>query len=368
MKNAFIAWTPLHIINIMNTVQAFYEDQWNDLYVYDEFAGAHDIYKNLKKQTFFKHVYLVPYKETGNTLEKGLSMIINRQNMINHETVYDNIFIQGGNYFSKILYGEVKKKNPSLRLHYIEDGIGAYIDSSVILLDTLPKKAVKMLNRYSMYHAEVENYYVYEPNLIKTKNNENYLQLPKLTADNPVLPAVRRAFALENEEGAALKKQILYFDQPFLADGASINEMELVEVLRSMDSDMEMVIKFHPRSPKDKYGAVHALETSLPWELFLLTHEMEDVVLLSVTTTSSFTPYLMFDRKMPVIMLADYYLKKVKKEQGNQPTITMLENVVNFSHAFKEQTGAEIHMPESLDELQTLLKVGEKVRKNHVFN
>lgn len=34
MKTAFIAWTPLHLINILNVYQNFYRESKGDLFIY----------------------------------------------------------------------------------------------------------------------------------------------------------------------------------------------------------------------------------------------------------------------------------------------------------------------------------------------
>lgn len=356
--NAFIAWTPLHVINIINTVVNFFPQKQNDFYLYNEFDHADEIYQAVKQQNIFDNVYLVSYDQMGNLLEKGFSMLCNKQKFVRHNAIYTDIFIQGGNYFSKILYGETKKLNEHVKLHYIEDGLGAYVGSPIIRLDTPGKKMVKALNRHSMYHADIDSFFVYEPTLLETKAGINYKKLPKLTTENPALNAIKKVFSMGSEPASGLTGKVLYFDQPFLADGFTIDEMETMAILEKLVPADRLVTKLHPRSRQDKYGEKSILGTNLPWELFCLNNSLEDVFLISVATTASFTPYLMFGKKLPVILMAQYYLAKNKNEAGNQKTIALLENVIRFAALFAEKTGMTVHMPKTVDELGALVGVG----------
>lgn len=354
--NAFIAWTPLHVINIINTAVNYFPNQQNDLFIYDEFNGADEIYQQLLKMEVFNNVYKISHKETGNTLTKAFNMLINNQSLVSLDTTYDNLFIQGGNYFSKILYGETKKKNKKVKLHYIEDGLGAYTGSPIIRIDTPAKKLVKFLNRHSMYRADIDSYYVYEPNLVAEKFDAPYVKLPKLTHKNNARNLVQTAFILDDVSDRQLIGKTLFFDQPFVQDGFSIDEMAFINEVENMKPEEAITIKLHPRSTLDKYGNFDIIDTNLPWELYCLKLEMKNVNLLSIATTAAFTPYLMFGLEMPVIILASYYLKKLRVEKGNEQTMKMLENLVVFSHNYQKNVGAMIHMPETLDELAKLLR------------
>lgn len=363
LVNAFIAWTPLHVINVLNTVVNYFPNEKNDLYLYDEFSGAEKLYPLLQQTHLFHHVSLIPHDEIGGTVEKMSSLLFNRQKFVSTDA-YDHIFIQGENYFAKLLYGQSRKKNPEVKLHYIEDGLGAYVGSPVIRNDNRGNRLVKQLNRHSIFHAAIESFYVYEPNLVTVKEKGDYFPLPKLTDDNPALSIVKQVFSLKTSV-SMIHDCVIYFDQPFLADGFSIDEGALMQELQVMIPDEKLIVKYHPRSPQDKYGPVHKLETNLPWELYCLNQTMENVSFLSVATTASFTPYMMFGIDLPVIMLAEYYLEWNRKNNGNQRTITMLENILSFSNVFKEQTGATIHMPKSMTELAQVLS--EKKRGEESF-
>lgn len=350
--NAFIAWTPLHVINIINTAENYFSEDVNDIYIYDEFDSAKGIYEKLLQTPLFENVYYISHRDTGNLLEMGLSLLLNHQKFIDEHEIYTDIFIQGGNYFSKILYGETKKRNSHLRLHYIEDGIGAYIDSPVILQDTFAKKMIKVLNKYSMYNTSIEKYFVYEPDLVKNKKNLNYLTLPKLNKKNTALEIVKKIFSLE-KQSEKLENKILFFDQPLFSDGFKINEINFVERLNFPELDCRLIVKLHPRSPKDKFKNIEVLQTSLPWELYCLTKDFNNVLLITIISTTAFTPYLMFGNDLPVVSLALYFYNKLKNEQklDNEETIKMLKNVIEFIERFERNSNGKVYSPITDQEL-----------------
>lgn len=327
----------------------------NDCYIYDEFDGAQEVYLALQEAALFENVYLVPHKKIGKSYQKIFSLLRNSQTLVAHDTVYQDIFIQGENYFAKLLYGESMTKNPSVSLHYIEDGLGAYVGSPIIRQDNRGNQLIKTLNPNSIFHAKIKSFYVYEPDLVVAKEEGMYHRLPKLTEDNQALKFIKKVFSFNRLETPELNHKVLFFDQPFLADGFTIDEVDLMKKIESIVPEGDLIVKYHPRSPKNKYNSVQELKTKLPWELYCILGNLSNVLLLSVATTASFTPYLMFGMDLPVIMLADLYLQLNKKENGNERTLLMLENVLSFSKKFSDQTGAVILMPRSMEELTQLL-------------
>lgn len=353
--NAFIAWTPLHIINILNTVINYYPDSDNSLFIYDEFDGAHEIFEKLNRSQIFGNIYLIDHQQTGNTIEKIGSLLFNKQKFIFQDKPFDHIFIQGENYFAKLLYGEAKKKNKDVHLHYIEDGLGAYVGSPILRIDNKGNRFIRKMNRHSIFRADITSYYVYEPNLILCKMDGNYFQLPKLVDSNPAISIIRNVFDAKDSGSERINSRILFFDQPFLKDGYSIDEFSIVDALKKIVFPETITVKYHPRSPKDKYSGVNVLKTGLPWEIYCLNSQLEDVVLLSIATTASFTPYLMFGIKLPVVMLSAYYLSVLPKNKENERTLMMLKNTVAFTDYYMQQTEVKVYQPLSMAELSELL-------------
>lgn len=352
--NAFIAWTPLHVINIVNAALNASEQVEKHLYLYDEFAGAEDLYHRLQQEAIFERIKLIRHASIGNSLEKLGSLVLNRQKWVELEKPYDRIVVPGENYFAKLLYGQVHQKNPHVQLDYIEDGLGAYDDTPILREDLAVNRLVKRLNRHSMYHADFASAYVYEPDLVMHRHAPVYHKLPRLTEENPALAVVKRLFPADDGD-VDLSGKVLYFDQPFQADGFAIDERELMQELLAVVPKDRLLVKFHPRSPRDKYGDVQTLDTNLPWEVYCLHHPIEDGLFISVATTAAFTPYLMFGIESPVIKLAAVYQERFKDAQINEMTRALLKNTLAFSQQFKEESGARIFLPKTMAELKDFL-------------
>lgn len=111
MRLAFICWTPLHIINILNVINTYYRNEKKDLYVYAEFSGAEVYYQRLKEMHVFEDVFFVKPEKMGNFFQRKFSLVTGKSKMTNILKVsYDQMFIQGENYFSKILFSSMRKK------------------------------------------------------------------------------------------------------------------------------------------------------------------------------------------------------------------------------------------------------------------
>lgn len=352
--NAFIAWTPLHVINIVNAAVNQFAGQQNHLFLYDEFAGAKDLYARLQQEDVFERIELVPHDSLGNAVERMGALLFNSQKWVELEEPYDHMIVPGENFFAKVLYGQVHKRNPKVQLHYIEDGLGAYDETPILREDLRSNRIVKTVNRHSMYRAEFVSCYVYEPDLVMERHAPVYQQLRRLSRQNPALEIVKRLFPAENGD-VDLCGKVLYFDQPFQADGFAIDEKELMEELRALVPEERLLVKFHPRSPRDKYGDVPVLETHLPWEVYCLHHPIEDGLFISVATTAAFTPYLMFGIESPVIKLAALYQERLRDVPVNEMTSTLLRNTVDFVEQYQAKTGAEIFMPQTMEELKQFI-------------
>lgn len=304
----FFAWTPLHIINILNTHKSYFENDKADLFLYDEFYGAKAIYEQLEELKLFENVYLVEHKKIGNSLEQKFNLLVNRNIIFHgHEPLknYTDFYIQGGNPFAKILFGQLKKMNSMIRLHYIEDGIGAYLNTSVFPTAGYKQKIIGGINRWSMYNHPFSSYFVYEPSLCMFESDKTK-KLPMIDHDSSLLEVIKKVFNVS--ETFNLENKIIYLDQPLKNDRFSFDEYSLFNVIRECNQDnREILVKLHPRSKQKKYGEnVSYLETQLPFELLAFTSNMNQSLVVSPLSTASFSSSMMFGFEFKTIVLSKF--------------------------------------------------------------
>lgn len=361
MNIAFVAWTPLHVINIINVQQNFYPNDKADLFIYDEFRGAKDIYLNIKKLSIFENIYFVRNDKKTSKLGKiGDALFNNYKKYLDENLqccVYDEFFIQGDNYFSKLLYAATKKVNKNLSLNYVEDGMGIYINPLVLDKNTKAHKYYSFINRKSIYKDEIQNYYVYEPKLVDQKIN-SVKRIPKINDENPCLSIIKTIFGVEQEFEVDRRIDTIYIEQPFAHENFNINQKDLLgEIEKNVKPSSQVVVKLHPRTPSQEYSeGYEILKTNLPWEIFLLENKIDSIKILTVISTAAFTPYLMFGRNVESIFLSDYLLTRSNELGLNHKTVDVLKKSSELVKRFNQISSASIKTPKTKKELAMLLK------------
>lgn len=351
--NTFVAWTPLHVINIVNTYLTYHSEEEADLFIYNEFNDANRLFERLKQANIFTNVYLVDYTSKGNSIEQKVNLLLNRNIMFKgHEPLkdYQNFFIQGGNHFAKILYGQIKKKNAAVQLHYIEDGIGAYINTSVFPTADYKQKIIARINPTSMYNHEFTTYYLYQPELSFFEQRRTKT-LPAITKGSKAMDVINILFDLPKP--SVLESKIIYLDQPLRLDKFSFDEYSLFESIKQCDvKEKEILVKLHPRSERNKYGEQTSyLETSLPFELFALNTEFRDCVIISPMSTVSFSSSMMFDLNIKTVVLSKILSKEsdTLNERSGKVITDFNLFIDRYKNYCKEDT---ILVPNDLKELK----------------
>lgn len=341
------------MINILNTYLTYHSEEKADLFIYNEFNDAQRLFERIKQVDIFTNVYLVDYTTKGNSIEQKVNLLLNRNIMFKgHEPLrsYKNFFIQGGNHFAKILYGQIKKQNKEVKLNYIEDGIGAYLSTSIFPTSDAKQKIIARINRLSMYNHAFSTYYLYQPELSFFEQDKTK-RLPAITKGSKTIELIKRLFDLPKP--SVLTNKIIYLDQPLRSDKFSFDEYSLFESIKECNvTGKEILVKLHPRSEKNKYGeAASYLETSLPFELFALNTEFHDCVIISPMSTVSFSSAMMFDLPIKTVILS----KLLSKESDtlNDRSKKVISEFNLFIERYKKTCNEEtIILPNDLNELK----------------
>ncbi|MGG5316765.1 polysialyltransferase family glycosyltransferase [Enterococcus sp. AZ072] len=355
MRLAFICWTPLHIINILNVINTYYRNEKKDLYVYAEFSGAEVYYQRLKEMHVFEDVFFVKPEKMGNFFQRKFSLVTGKSKMTNILKVsYDQMFIQGENYFSKILFSSMRKKNPNIYFNYIEDGIGAYLSDQIFSTSINKQRLLNLVNPHSIFLQKAHFSYVYRPDLLMLKR-DNIRRIPTIKKDSIIDEQIRFIFGVNSLD--YVRKSIVYFDQPLENDGFGINEADIAEKVKQYNKlKKRFFVKLHPRNHSTKkYYKNEMLESQLPFEVLILENDFSDTILLSPLSTIAFSPLLMFDQPMKSIFLPKLLLNTYNEAIPLEKKV-ILGKLIDFCNAFNKVSESKVFLPETWEELERDLR------------
>lgn len=352
MRIAFIAWTPLHIINILNVYESYYLNTEADLFIYSEFEGAKKYFRNIRKLSIFKKVILVDYKKIGSPILRKVSLITNKNRFFSDNiNYYDELFIQGENYFSKIIFSNIKKQNPKLKLNYIEDGVGTYLERALFTTSAKVQKFINKWNKHSIFLQDISSYFVYCPDLL-SYDSSKMRQIPKIEETSDLSFELKTIFG---NKKIGTENKCLFFDQPLLHDGYGVDERVIAEqISKVLPSSKEIIIKIHPRGSQDRYGSKKILNSALPFEALLAGNSFDSTLLISPFSTVSFSPSMMFEKKIESVLLAQLLVNEYDHIPESKKEI--LEQIVSFCQRYNKVTKSKIHLPADWNELRKLVK------------
>ncbi|MGM0302315.1 hypothetical protein IGI66_001933 [Enterococcus sp. AZ048] len=322
---AFIAWTPLQIINIVNIKKNFFPEKPSNLFIYSEFQDAENIYENLNKEDIFTNIFLVDFTQMGSKMFKVINLLlgIDKFNLINCQ--YSDFFISGNNYYAKIIYEHMKRDNSDIKLHYVEDGLAAYVSDKVFNNEQLTRKVYRKFKRNSLLNAIFSDYYVYEPEL--SCFNSNLVKIPKIDQQDGFVELLKRIFSYTSKY--ELEDKLIYIDQPLKSDGYGMDEVEILNHISKLTSEKEIVVKLHPRSKSSKYqGMYPIIKADVPFELCMLSEDLNNSITISPLSTVSFSTSIMLEKKIPTMVLSEYLLTQpVKLNEKSHFVATQISNL-----------------------------------------
>lgn len=363
---ASVCWTPFQIINAINYKLNYEPNKDMDIYICLKFTGAQEVAECLKKFPYIHNVYVVnnidydscyglqkkikifqdlcfPIQAIENSVTPSIKL-----DDLNYEIIASSGFLNFNIYFSTYF----QKKGA--KIVFFDDGIESYLEKNS--KDNYSKlyKICSNLTGNGGTNLKIKSLYVYCPDLVSLKNPYcNIYQLPALTKLPDFIKSdFNKMFYYRKWN---IDYHILLFDQLGTGDFQDDNEMRLLqsEILKSVEkfiSAKNILIKLHPRTSQNPYNDNYQiLQTSIPWEVIMLNEEVENKVLMSLSSTACFTPKLIFDEEPTVIFLYKIFLKKDFKafDAFVQKVRKLYRNQERF------------FIPQSVKELTTILeKIG----------
>lgn len=258
------------------------------------------------------------------------------------EPVYDELFFSIDHLFWKMIYYYhiVSNKEPIINMY--DEGVRAY---TMELFNTENKFYSKEAYSQS-FPSAIKRYYLWQPALYAVpKYTYELLPIHLPEEDNSVKETLLQVFGYEKLP----EEECIYLEDFFFADHYITNDFSLFRQVAEIVGRDNIIVKRHPRDQYDRFtanGYKTVANSVVPWEIQLLANDMNDKFLVSVSSTSILTPYMIFNSPIHVISLENMFF-------GDNPThgdkaynnfISSLKNKVN-------EKEIHIHAPHNADEL-----------------
>lgn len=350
MKNCFFAYTPMQLINIINTKSSYYQTEQADLYLSTGFKGAKEIREKLENFDLFDNIYL--FSEPPLTFFQRVQTVF--FNEIKYIPVkmdfYDRFFFSGSHYLLGAFFGQNVKNNSNIELNYIEDGISTYtFKHPKENLSTIQRIIDRLVNRHSINQFPVTNYYVYAPEMAKTPKNLAK-KLPKIKSDGIVYEILTSIFA--KSELSEEPKGFLFLDQPLKQDFIVFTEKDLLaEIKKYLPQNKKLYVKLHPRGDRENYHQEKVIEVDTPFELFVMEIPKGNLEFISLFSTPLLTSLTMFDLDIKMIVLSKCIINNTDLKLGKR----LAKALNNFNKFLDKYEGKNLIVPENMEELKDAL-------------
>lgn len=262
--------------------------------------------------------------------------------------IYEEIFTPIDHLFWKMLYRYHYVNGVKVSICMYDEGVRAYT------MD-LPKTDVKpyLKGNYTKapFVSAIQAYYLYQPDLYTVKNFKYELRkLPNPMEYSNVREKLITIYGYEEMP----EEPYIYLEDFFFADRCNTNDFELFEQVVDIVGKDNIVVKRHPRDDYDRFtpnGYKTVGRSVVPWEIQLLANDLRSKVLISVSSTSILTPYIIFQSDMHVVSLEKMFVGEnpTHADAGFTTLMNRLRNQVN-------ENTVRFHNPTSVDELKHVLR------------
>lgn len=318
----------------------------------------------LKASGVFRHVtipdiHTVEYRFWDMSLEEKLEAVKNPDlffvDGLPLELTYSVLFFPIDHIYWKMLYWYEAIHGLQPKIMMYDEGVRAY---TIDLPKTDQKNYLNCPQYQSApFHKAVDTYYLYQPELYAICNHPYRLrQIP-----NPAeIPEVKEKLLDIYGHESMPEEPYIYLEDFFFADAFVTNDWALFTQVAELVGQKNIIVKRHPRDKYDRFtpfGYKTVGQAVVPWEIQLLCNDLRHKVLISVSSTSILTPFIIFNSDMHVISLEKMFI-------GDNPTHkdVAFGSFFNSIKAKINEESVRFHTPSSMEELREVLRYIQMLR------
>lgn len=346
-KTLFLCNTVYQVFVALWIAYLYHRDDENDFIVTDHMNGAAQLAKNVQITALVNNSYYVERKKTDQTVDYT-TCFDSYHKRLHPETElakygfvpnkkYNILYIANFDGFSQSLFYALKRKNSNMQLKLFEDGLSTYTTKfkgcySVCrepeIGNNLKSKLFKLLFPAYGIVGRIDECLLFSPELLQW-NPGLVTQLKQIDIHDSEFRKIVNTVYSFDECTDNYDRDYIFMEEAYYADGHEIGDVDLIEELAGRVGKDNIMIKIHPRNPKNRFKALGYKtneNTSMPWEVIILnTPELNEKTLITICSASVINPRRLFDMNPKVYSV--YHCLDSSKFAGYEPIIKVADNL-----------------------------------------
>lgn len=275
-----------------------------DICIDPHFEKGYYYKQKLEDLNLFDAIRIVDPKDIINTrirsenngfkrkLKLGLLYISNYPKKFLSSEGYDYLFTSTNAFLYTMCSCYLKRRHNNFKTIYFDDGEGSYDD---------------FIKIFNTYHGDKLSIHLYSPDLFKLCYPGIAIQTSRIRRwieDNKIRDAIEHVFEQKDKAQIAEKYIILDTVKSEAISSEDAKKLdELYHVIATLKGNENVIIKKHPRDTMQDDVLKNYPYTSIPFEYIALESEIDDKVLISLSSTAAVMPKIILDQEPTVILL-----------------------------------------------------------------
>lgn len=327
MRIAFLCRTPIHVFRTIQLKRQLLKREEADVYLFDTFPESGQVARRLRETGMFANVYEIAeasYLVPGKASDLRTCLKLSDFSQLLEEQDYDQLFgfnIYGA--FNDLAVTRLKKHNPKLIFHMVEDGPSIYH-----IERRKPKTKAYLYPLLGLQDAteHIDFWWFSCPKWMEPFGTGEKRQLPTVNKkDVGLVEAVNHVFGYR--EVPQLKQaRLLFMEECYRNDGLLPQDLDaaLFDSIRRQFPEEECLVKLHPRSRENRFADTFPVmpQTAVPWEVYALNENLENKILISLSCATMISSKLLFDEEPCSLLLYPVLEQQIRDKATGRPYFT----------------------------------------------
>ena len=252
----------------------------------------------------------------------------------------------------KLTYYQIVKMGKAPCVHIYEEGSDTYITNihKTIACDMFDHTVYPERDRLENNILELM---FYEPILYCGGDMIPVSVIPKIDERNTTLiDAMHKIFG----ECKLPKEKYIFFNECFATDRLPSDDMEILDRIADKVGVDNITVKVHPRGKNEEvfyrmHGYSIFAEKTIPWEVFVLSAEIENKILISVSSNTIINPSVIFNKNVNVIFLWKAMILSRRSHVKNPTYQKFFNKTLTYMNAHDKLA----FCPKNIDELDIII-------------